>query len=522
MGRAIEGRVRRGSLRHDDHPSGWMADRFHARSGERCDGRRVRVAAAFLCVFLTATSLDALAQQSSLPANAPHDTHASPSLELTSKMNLVVEYPSGGSATPEGGGCGTFVAGWAGGTRFDLILVIDTSKSTRDPSGADIDGDGEIGRGRIGESGEFENSDPGDSILAAEIAAARELLHSLHPARTRVGIVGFSGSPPRPFEWLFAKAPSAETVQPLTLDHAAVEAALDRMASRTPEGSSDFAAGIDRALAELKTTAEPVPSEFDRRRFVLFFSDGAPTLPDHTAEAQNLSAVLDATARARVAGVRIHTFAIGRRAFRAPKAVMAMAERSGGAFTPVRHPEDLVDAARHVVLGEPNVSLRNTTTGDDAFPFTVMPDGAFHGFVRLAHGSNRLEIRAESQGAPARVEAFDLDLDPNAPPAAFPKHLLPRRVAGLEECLEGLALRTLEMEREQAERLRRQLAAEIARVRRARAEAQVDAEALADAQADADGQGKRLEISVEDDAKRAARKSANSQDPAAMSPEDSR
>jgi hypothetical protein len=57
-----------------------------------------------------------------------------------------------------------------------------------------------VGRGRSDEGGEFTNSDPGDSILAAEIAAARELLHDLHPERTRVGIVAFSGTPPRPFE----------------------------------------------------------------------------------------------------------------------------------------------------------------------------------------------------------------------------------------------------------------------------------------------------------------------------------
>jgi Mg-chelatase subunit ChlD len=379
------------------------------------------------------------------------------------------------------------VAGWAGVTRFDVVFVIDTSESTRDPSGADIDGDGRVGRAWIDESEQFENSDPGDSILAAEIAAAREFLHDLHPAHTRVGIVAFSGSPSRPLEWLFPRSPSAVTVQPLTLDDTAVGDALDRMASRTPEGSTDIAAGIDRALAEFEATGKDDAPGLERQRLMLFFTDGYPTLPfDANAEAQNIAAVLEATARAREAGVRIHTFAIGTPALDSPLAVVEMAARSGGAFTPVRHPADLVDAMRYAALGEPHVSLRNATTGDNAFPFSAAPDGAFHGFVRLAAGMNRVEVRAASEGAPTQVETLELDLDPNAPAPALPSHLLPRHITLLEKCLEGLKRMTLEAERERAERLRGRLAEEIESERRRARER-------------AEAQRKRLEIRVEED-----------------------
>jgi hypothetical protein len=167
-------------------------------------------------------------------------------------------------------------------------------------------------------------------------------------------------------------------------------------------------------------------------------------------------------------------------------AVVEMAERSGGSFTPVRHPADLVDAVRHAVLGEPRVSLRNATTGDEAFPFAVAPDGAFHGFVRLAPGRNRLEIRAESAGAPAQLATLDLVLDPDAPAPALPDHLVSRHVAGLEECLAALKRLTLEAERERAERLRQRLAEEIERERRRARER-------------AEAQRKRLELRVEQD-----------------------
>ncbi len=479
-----------------------------APCGERRGVHLSRIAAALLCALLVGTGRESLAQPSSPDTgNAAHESREAHTLELASRMNLVVEYPSDGSTIPEAGGCGTFVAGWAGGTLFDVVFVIDTSKSTNDPSGADIDGDGLVGRGRVDESGEFESSDPGDSILAAEIAAARELLYSLHPVQTRVGIVGFSGSPPRPFEWIVPRNPSAVTASPLALDHAAADAALDRMASRAPEGSTDIAAGIDRAVAEFEATRDDAPSEFQRRRFVLFFTDGYPTLPFGPKEkAKNIDAVLEATERARNARVRIHTFAIGSRALSSPTAALEMAERTGGAFTPVRHPADLVEAVRTVVLGEPQVSLRNATTGDDAYPFSVAPDGAFHGFVRLKQGSNRIEIRAESEGAPAQSEVFDLDLDPNAAESPLPRHLVSRRVASLEACLESMALLTLDAERERNERIRRRLAGEIERERRL-------------ARAEAEAQSKRLELRVKDEKQPVARMPDAAPDPAAKPPE---
>jgi len=451
---------------------------------DRCGAHPSRLAAALLCVLLAGTSL---AQPSRGAGDGAGESLGPHKLELTSKMNLVVEYPRDGSVVPEARGCGTFVAGWAGGTRFDVVFAIDVSKSTDEPSGADIDGDGQVGRARADESGRFANSDPGDSILAAEIAAARELLGDLHPARTRVGVVAFSGTPPRPLEWIFPRAPSAVTTHPLTPDHDAVEAALVRMASRTPEGSTDIAAGIDRTVAEFEAAREDAPAEFERRRFVLFFTDGYPTLPfGPDAKAKNIAAVVEAAERARAAGVRIHTFAIGPRALGSPTAAVEMAERTGGAFTPVRHPADLVEAVQHAVLSEPRVSLRNATTGEDAFPFSVAPDGAFHGFVRLAPGSNRLEIRAESEGAPAQTESLQVDLAPNAPDAVIPKHLVSRRVAGLEECLVGLTRQTLAAERERAERTRRRLVEEIERERQRVWE---------------ETQRKRLDVRVEDDEK---------------------
>jgi hypothetical protein len=100
--------------------------------------------------------------------------------------------------------CGTFVAGRARAThgaprRFDVILVIDTSRSTLAAAGTDVNGNGVTGEPRLGGLGSMVGAgltDDGDSILAAEIAAARRVLAGFDPRSTRVGLVAFAGDPP--------------------------------------------------------------------------------------------------------------------------------------------------------------------------------------------------------------------------------------------------------------------------------------------------------------------------------------
>src|SRR5690606_28045511 len=79
---------------------------------------------------------------------------------------------------------GAFIAGRAIAPlgeyrRLDVMIVLDTSGSTMGASGADINGNGIVGEQRYGGVGSLLGlgaNDPGDSILAAEVAAARRLL----------------------------------------------------------------------------------------------------------------------------------------------------------------------------------------------------------------------------------------------------------------------------------------------------------------------------------------------------------
>src|SRR5262245_11569876 len=67
-------------------------------------------------------------------------------------------------------------------TAFDVMLVIDVSGSTEYPSGIDVDNDGVIGQTERSVTpgvSDTANTDADDSILAAEVAAAKALLSGL-------------------------------------------------------------------------------------------------------------------------------------------------------------------------------------------------------------------------------------------------------------------------------------------------------------------------------------------------------
>jgi hypothetical protein len=372
------------------------------------------------------------------------------------------------------------VAGRAGVGRFDVVLVIDTSASTADPSGADIDGDGTLGRAWLDDTGGHHNSDAGDSILTAEVVAARQLLAEFDAGSTRAGVVSFAGKERGPFAWLPLAESSALTRHALSNDYAAVDRSLTALLSHEPEGSTDMAAAIDEAVAGFGTP------DATRRRLVMFFTDGYPTLPyGPNQEAKNVIAVLDAANRARAAGVEIHTFAIGGEAVKWPLALMEISERTGGVFTPVRHPVDLVDTVQHAGVGDlSTVTLRNATTGHGAWPFATSPDGAFHGFVPLVPGANQLEVNAvATRGAEVR-KVTRLVLAADAAPLPLPTQLQPRYTRLLEECLGYAKRRRRAAEATHAEQVRRRLEGEIELER-------------ASARERAEAQRKRLELEVD-------------------------
>ncbi len=413
------------------------------------------------------------------------------------KVNLEVEFPPEGAVIGSNA-CGVFVAGRALALRgemehFDVAIVIDTSASTGGPTEADINGNGVIGvvyGGALGSMFGASLTDPGDSILAAEVAAARQLLRGLDPRSTRVAVIVFSGEAEEQGGTFFGRgsAKPATTLQALTSDYSRVESALNTVLAQGPGGLTHIAAGIDQATIELMGIKGALSrKDPTSHKVVLFLTDGVPTLPyGPQFEAENVRAVLRAAGRSQYSDIKIHSFAIGPEALDAPVATVEMARRTGGYFTPVRHPGMLSDAIETVDFANiKEVVVRNATNGQVASPFRLTADGAWSGFLKLENGANQLQVSARADDAKAAQRTFTVRFDPNAPETPIPPDLVVHRNRLLEECLRNLKQVRVAAERDAAEKVRKDLMVEIEKER-------------AQAKQRAAEQSKRLELGVED------------------------
>ena len=421
-----------------------------------------------------------------------------PHSDASVNVQLEVEFPPEG-AIVGGTACGVFVAGRALALRgemkrFDVAIVIDTSASTGGPSEADINGNGVTGvvyGGALGSMFGAALSDPGDSILAAEVAAARQLLRGLDPRSTRVAVIVFSGEPEEQGGTFFGRgaAKPAITLQALTNDYQRVEDALDSVIAQGPGGLTHIAAGVDQATIELMGIRGALSrKDASSEKIVLFLTDGTPTLPyGPQFEAENVRAVLRAAGRSQYSDIRIHSFAIGPEALEAPVATVEMARRTGGYFTPVRHPGMLADAIETVDFANiKEVVVRNATNGKLAEPFRLTADGAWSGFLALEKGTNQVQVNARADDATSAQRVISVHLDPEAPDAPIPQDLVVHRNRLLEECLRNLKQVRVAAEKEAADQVRKDLLVEIEKER-------------AKARQRAAEQSKRLELGVEDE-----------------------
>ncbi|MGH0030604.1 MAG: vWA domain-containing protein [Myxococcota bacterium] len=414
------------------------------------------------------------------PAPPVPPTNQLPTLKASgpTNMQMTIEYPPPGSTVGDSV-CGVFVAGRAAALsgemrQFDVAMVIDTSRSTIDPSGTDIDGDGKIGTHRLGRLGSIfmPTTDPGDSILAAEIAAARQLLSGLDPRSTRVSLVSFAGDTPG----YGRQRKPAFTLEPLTREYVRIEKALDALLASEPEGNTHMAAGVDQATIELLglrgALSTPNP---DSEKIVFFFTDGQPTLPyGPEAQADNVRAVLRAANRAGRARVKIHSFAIGPDALEGPIAVVEMASRTRGYFTPVRDPGQLVSVVEEVSFANlDSMALVNKTTREEAQYFRQTADGAWAGLIKMEPGRNQVRAWARADDGAEIEQLREIRMKPDADSPPIPALLASRRNRLLEECLRDAKRLRMTAEEEQAEQVRRDLLIEIER-ERAKARARAD------------------------------------------------
>jgi hypothetical protein len=338
---------------------------------------------------------------------------------------------------------------------YDVMLVVDVSYSTRAASGADVDGDRTVGvnpRFELLPPGAFPDdvlsTDPEDSVLFAEVKAAKALLDGLDPRRVRVGVVSFSGEvdPVTGLRKRFDQQ-DAWLEAALTRDYAAVRRVLDAIVSRGAHGATNFAAGLRLAIRELAglsgSQSEPDPQA---RRVILFLTDGQPTFPvgkGNDSDPGDAEAAIRAAELARKAGITINTYAMGGDALRYPKVVTEMARVTLGNYTPVQNPGDIIVLLQGVSFANvEDVVFTNLTTGDFSTDVRLSPDGSFAGFVPVREGPNR--VRVSALASDGRRGAVDFDVVFRHTPAGGrePMHELER----IREQNKQLELHRLEVE----------------------------------------------------------------------------
>jgi Mg-chelatase subunit ChlD len=289
------------------------------------------------------------------------------------------------------------VAGRARGPRieptskFDVMLILDTSGSTASPSRGLL---GSLGWGGIGGGVRFPRELARDTILRAEVTAALNFLAQVDGVRTRVGVVTFAEG----YETANgAGSANALVVQPLTFDLQAVKAALSRVLARGSDGGTDMAAGIRLAVRELLALdgALSLPRP-DARKVSLLLTDGFPTLPFGSGTGMDpgdLDVTLNAARVAAKGAILVHTFCLGPEALGKPAACTEVARITGGRHHLIETPADIVEILPRTSIARVEIlSVRNVTTGQMARKLTVGADGQFTAEVPLAPGENRVVV----------------------------------------------------------------------------------------------------------------------------------
>jgi hypothetical protein len=318
--------------------------------------------------------------------------------------------PLAGVATAEG----------AGASRFDVILVLDVSGSTKYPSGIDVDEDGEIGETRSGliyGVSDTVNTDPDDSVLAAEMHAAKMLLDALNSDRVRVGVVTFAGEiDPATGRRRTATQADAYLEQPLTHDYDRVRASLDAVLLRGSSGGTNMEAGVKLALRELAALpdSQSTPRE-GAKKVVLLLTDGKPSLPfgmGNVEDPEDIEAVIAAARLARAGSILINSYGLGPGAIDYPVAATEVARVSSGVYTPVRRPGDIVTVLSGVSFANvEDVVAVNLTIGEMSEPDDILlyPDGSFHGFVPVRPGTNRIRVSALASDGSRGSAEFEIE-----------------------------------------------------------------------------------------------------------------
>ena len=323
-----------------------------------------------------------------------------PFLLLSAEPKVQIHSPKDGSTISQGQNL-VFVNGKVATTaarsaNVDIMLVLDASGSTAQYAGIDLGGMDQLpdtGSGVVTPQiiiGGMSVGRPSvrnlrNSILAAEVVAARRLLTQLNPQTTRVGVVTFGER--------------AKLLQPLTHEFDRVRLALDEAYKAGPYGGTNMVEGIRTGITELIGLGSS-EKKTDAIKVEFLLTDGFPTMPiggGQRATPQDTDLAINAARLAGRAGIKIHVFALGEEALSYPRAAVGIARESGGIYTPVSRPVDILSVVENIsAVGVDYVQIVNQTSGQKASHLRVAADGFFSSAVPVIEGPNQIDVFARA------------------------------------------------------------------------------------------------------------------------------
>lgn len=279
----------------------------------------------------------------------------------------------------------------------DVVILIDTSASTADMTGADLDSDGNI-----------------DTILQASLSTAARLAERIAEGGGRVSIAKFAraintdGSRNTDQTRILNGLTQFTNVDDLTTY-------LDTIELEGSQGGTDTEFAIRLAVDELLAAENPSldvsddtsdeATEIEPIKSVVLISDGIPTLPvgsGLTQEPGDRAATLSAARYAAENGVRVFPIVIqseddANRPLTTLPSVQALTGAPGQfnrvALDAVNTLFDIVDNLP--LSGIREVSIANTTTSDE-MTVLVGPSGEFSGDIPAVLGENTVELSVNS------------------------------------------------------------------------------------------------------------------------------
>jgi Mg-chelatase subunit ChlD len=293
----------------------------------------------------------------------------------------------------------------------DIFLVIDVSGSTALYAGADL-GDADqppdstgfpmpqISIGGFGLGGPPMRN-PRNSVLAAEVAAARRLLLQLNHETTRVGVLSFSDR--------------ANLLQPLTHDFERVRKILADVLRSGSYGGTNMVEAIRRGISEWMGfgTSE---RRTDAIKVQFLLTDGFPTLPIGESKRmtpEDVALTINAARLSGKAGIKVHVFALGEEALSYPRAAIGIAKESGGTYTPVMRPADALAVLENIsVVGVDYVQAVNQTIGQKATQLRLAADGFFSSAVPVTEGKNQIDVLARASDGTNGRESITIYYQP--------------------------------------------------------------------------------------------------------------